>query len=93
MEKHAFHFFFVSFLKSFSLSFFFISGLLRMQGMILQQMPITAQFRVFQESISFICLWVFVIYLTMYFNVTVHTKLSAFQPSVELYIPWHKQGS
>ena len=52
MEKHAFHFFFVSFLKfSFSISFFFISGLLRMQGMILQQMPITAQFRVFQEGI------------------------------------------
>ena len=41
---------------SFSLSFFFISGLLLMQGMILQQMPITAQFCVFQEDISFICL-------------------------------------
>ena len=57
MEKHAFHYFFVSFLKfSFSLSFFFISGLLRMQGMILQQMPITAQFCVFQEGISVISL-------------------------------------
>ena len=38
------------------LSLFSSLGLLRMQGMILQQMPITAQFRVFQEGIVlFVC--------------------------------------